>query len=101
MDKRTIDVDRFREMVREELAALREGADHASVHGVVSSASKLMGALEKFKESAPAEVTGALSDLLDPLEKRLDHMLDAPRAYVPKLRPEPKRVSLVKKDDES
>lgn len=88
----------LRRIVNEELSSLNEAAKEQAVHAakaaVSSAASKLLSALEDFKENATPAAMGAAMPHLGELEKILDHMTDAPGAYVMKPKVEPKKVSL-------
>lgn len=88
----------LRKIVNEELASLNEAAKEQAIHAakaaVSSAASKLLSALEDFKELATPAAMGAVTPHLTELEKMLEHMTDAPGAYVAKPKMEPKKVSL-------
>lgn len=83
----------LRQIIVEELSALREGVDHEGVKRVVTGAGKLLKACEAFKEGeqTPA-MTNATTPLLDQLIQVLEAMVSAPASYVvqkptaPKLR---------------
>lgn len=74
--------------------ALTEQVDHASMSAVVSSASKLLAAVESFKEKASAHAINAVTPGLAELEKTLEAMVSNPGTYVVKPKVEPKKVSL-------
>lgn len=88
----------LRQIVKEELTSLNEAAKEQAIHAakaaVSSAASKLLSAIEDFKESATPAAMSAAMPHLGELEKMLDHMTDAPGAYVVKPKAEPKKVSL-------
>lgn len=73
---------------------LNEQVDHAGMSAVVSSASKLLAAVEGFKEKASAHAINALTPGLSDLEKTLENMVSNPGSYVVKPKPKPQRVSL-------
>jgi hypothetical protein len=87
---------RLRQLIKEELAqgAVNEQVDHKSINAVVGVASKLLAALEGFKEKAPPAAINATTPHLGELEKVLENMLSAPGSYVPQPKKEPKKVSL-------
>lgn len=84
----------LRRIVKEELSALTERVDHAGINKVVSGASKLLAAVEAFKESAPPSAINAVTPHIDELERVLEDMVSTPGSYVPKPKVEPKKVSL-------
>jgi hypothetical protein len=89
-----IDEKRLRQIVNEELTALNEAVDHEGAAKVSRSASALLKAVGKFKEAAGDGAVAAVSSHLVALEGTLENMVSAPTSYVPKVRQEPKRVSL-------
>lgn len=100
-EKPSINIDRLREIIKEEIAekkkrekALSEGLDHKAISNVVSVASKLLAAVETFKEKAGPSATSAVTPHLGSLEKVLEDMMNTPASYVAKPKPELKRVSL-------
>lgn len=84
----------LRRIVKEELSALSERVDHAGINKVVTGASKLLAAVEAFKESAPPSAINAVTPHIDELERVLEDMVSTPGSYVPKPKVEPKKVSL-------
>lgn len=94
-----ISFDRIREIVKEELAArgkhvVSEQVDHAAIKEVVTSASKLLAAVEAFKKNAGPAAMNAVTPHLDTLEKVLEDMVGTPGSYVSKPKQEPKKVTL-------
>ncbi len=91
---------RLREIVIEELEAshkaktVQEAVDHAGISAVVTAASKLMAAVDGFKQKAPPAAINALTPGLSQLEKTLEDMVSTPGSYVAKPKVEPKKVSL-------
>lgn len=81
-------------IIREEAAALAEAVDHKNINSVVGIASKLLAAVEAFKEKAPAAAVNATTPHLSELEKVLENMVSSPGSYVPQLKKEPQKVSL-------
>lgn len=84
----------LRRIVNEELALLRERVDHVGINAVVSSASKLLAAIEAFEEAAPSSAINAVTPHLSELATALEDMVSTPGSYVPKPKIEPKKVSL-------
>ncbi len=95
-----INEKRLREIVIEEIKASRkpktvqEAVDHAGISAVVNAASKLLAAVEAFKQKAAPAAINALTPGLSQLEKTLEDMVSTPGSYVAKLKVEPKKVSL-------
>lgn len=87
---------RLRQLISEEVekAAVNEQVDHKSIQSVVSVASKLLAAVEGFKEKAPPAAINAVTPHLGELEKVLENMVSTPGSYVPQPKKEPKKVSL-------
>jgi hypothetical protein len=89
-----INLQQLRRIIKEELSAVNESVDHKSINSVVSVASKLLAAVEGFKEKAPPAAINAVTPHLSELEKVLENMVSTPGAYVPQPKKEPKKVSL-------
>lgn len=89
-----ITLPQLRRLIREEAAAMHEVVDHKSINSVVGVASKLLAAVESFKEKAPPAAINAVTPHLSELEKVLENMVSSPGSYVPMPKKEPKRVSL-------
>lgn len=96
MSEAKITSARLREIIKEELAKqqIDEQVDHASMSAVTTAASKLLKAIEGFKEKASAHAINAVTPGLGELEKTLENMVSNPGTYVVKPKPEPKKVSL-------
>ena len=86
-----ITMNRVREIIQEEA---KSQAIHAAKAAVSSTASDLLGAIDSFREKATPAAISSAQQHLDALAKLLDHMTDAPGAYVDKPKSAPKRVSL-------
>jgi len=86
-----ISVLQLRRLIREEAKAQSVHAAKAAVSG---AASKLLGAIDDFKEKATPAALGAATQHMAELEKLLNHMTDAPGAYIEKQKVEPRQVSL-------
>lgn len=87
-----ITLEQLRRLIREE--AMKETVDHKSINSVVGVASKLLAAVEAFKEKAPPAAINALTPHLSEIEKNLENMVSSPGSYVPVPKKEPKKVSL-------
>lgn len=72
----------------------REAVDHKSINSVVGVASKLLAAVEAFKEKAPPAAINAVTPQLGQLEKTLENMVSTPGSYVPTPKKVPQKVSL-------
>lgn len=93
----TITARRLRQIIKEELLQqvdLNEQVDHKSINAVVNVASKLLAAVDQFKEKAPPAAINAVTPHLAELEKVLENMVSTPGSYVPVPKKEPKKVSL-------
>lgn len=85
-----ITIDRLREIISEEIgASVNEAVDHKGINSIVSVASKLLAAVEGFKEKAPPAAINAVTPHLSELEKTLENMINTPGSYVP----QPKRAA--------
>lgn len=89
-----ISMTKLRTIIQQELASVNEAVDHKSINGIVGVASKLLAAVEGFKEKAPPAAINAVTPHLSQLEKVLENMLSSPGSYVPQPKKEPKKVSL-------
>jgi hypothetical protein len=85
---------RLRQLINEELKQVNEQLDHNSIRDIVTVASKLLAAVENFKEKAPPAATNAVTPHINYLEQVLEDMVSTPGSYVAKVKVEPKRVSL-------
>lgn len=99
-----ISKDRLRAIVKEEIEKaklerkkVQEGVDHKSINSIVTVASKLLAAVEAFKEKAPHAAINAVTPHIAEIEKALENMVSSPGSYVPQLKREPQRVSLKSK----
>jgi len=91
MAKHTISLQKLQELIKEELL---ETVDHKSINSVVGVASKLLAAVETFKEKAPPAAINALTPHLAEIQKNLENMVSSPGSYVPVPKKQPKKVSL-------
>lgn len=87
---------RLRQLIQEEVerAELEEAVDHKGISSIVAVASKLMAAVEAFKDKAPPAAINAVTPHLAELEKMLESMVSTPGSYVPQPKKEPQRVTL-------
>ena len=97
----TVSLDRLKQIIAEEIDKVNEQVDHKTINSIVGVASKLLAAVEAFKEKAPPAAINATTPHLGELERVLENMLSTPASYVPRVKKEPKKVSLsAKKGDE-
>lgn len=89
-----ISLQRLKQLIGEEMQRVTEAVDHKSISDIVGVASKLLAAVEGFKEKAPPAAVNATTPHLAELERVLENMLSSPGSYVPKVKKEPKKVSL-------
>ena len=83
-----IELDRLKKIIREELATkLNEGEDHNVASKQMSSATKLLGAVETFKNDASAKAKAEVGKLLEDLEKLLNRIIGSPMQYVDTTKP--------------
>lgn len=94
----TINVNKLRQIIKEEAEALNELSKEQSVHAahaaVVSRAADLLDAIADFKKDATIASVNAITPIMSQLEAVLQKMTTSPGAYVDKPKMEPKRVSL-------
>jgi hypothetical protein len=79
-----IKLDTVKRIVMEELKLQLESVDHESIRDIVTIASKLMSAVEEFKQKATPAATNAVTPHLGDLEKILEAMINTPGSYVSK-----------------
>ena len=94
MTRAQISVDRVREIIKEEIVTVREQVDHNAIKDIVTGASKLLAAIEDFRETAPPSAINATTPFLSQLDRVLEDMVSTPGSYVMKPKVEPKKVSL-------
>jgi len=83
-----IELDRLKKIIREELATkLNEGEDHNAASKQMSSATKLLGAVETFKNDASVKAKAEVGKLLEDLEKLLNRIIGSPMQYVDTTQP--------------
>ena len=93
----TVSLERLKAIIAEEIDKVNEQVDHKTINSIVGVASKLLAAVEQFKEKAPPAAINATTPHLGELEKVLENMLSSPGSYVPRVKKEPKKVSLTNK----
>lgn len=95
--KREIKIDDLRRIIREELQETdvtvsgpsgKYSIDHEGAAMVVSSASKLLSALQAFEEKAPIPAKNALLNRAPDLKSTLEDMVQSPASYVTKQVPQ-------------
>ena len=90
-----IGIARLKKIIQEEIENLHEGADHDSASKIMSSATKLLKAIESFKETSSEKVKSEMGDNLDSVEKLLNRVVSSPMQYVDTVKPPGvKKVSL-------
>jgi hypothetical protein len=94
MTQSSLNIKDLRKIIKEELAAVNERVDHAGINKVVTGASKLLAAVEAFREGAPASAINAVTPHIDELERVLEDMVSTPGSYVPRPKAIPKKVTL-------
>jgi hypothetical protein len=76
-------------IIREELSTFNENVDHAGIRDIVNHSSKLLAAVESFREAAAPAVVNAVTPGLDQLAATLEDMVSNPGSYVMKVKSEP------------
>lgn len=91
-----ITLERVRQIISEEVSAatIKEAVDHKGITDVVNVASKLLAAIEDFKEKAPHAAINAVTPHISELEKVLENMVSSPGSYVPVQKKKAQHVSL-------
>lgn len=91
-----INAVQLRQIIQEEIRrqVVGEAVDHKSISSIVAVASKLMAAVDGFKEKAPPAAINAVTPHLAELEKVLENMVSSPGSYVPQPKKVQQKVSL-------
>ncbi len=89
-----IGIARLKTIIQEEIMKLYEGDDHDSASKNVAAASKLISAIEGFKESASEKAKSELASNLDSVEQILKRVIGSPMSYVDATEPAQKMVRL-------
>lgn len=89
-----IALSRIKQIIREELQNLDEGQDHDSASKIMSSATKLLNAIESFKDDVSERAKGELGTNLDEVENILNRIVSSPMQYVDVAKPQAQKVTL-------
>ena len=89
-----IGLEKLKKIIREEMSRLDEGEDHDTAAKIMSSATKLLSAIESFKESASEKVKAEIGVHLEETEKVLQRVVASPMQYVDVAKPVVKKVTL-------
>lgn len=90
-----ITVPQLKRIIAQEIkSTLQEAVDHEGIREVVNGASKLLAAVEAFKDVASPSMINALTPHLTDIEKTLESMVSNPGSYIQKQKPVAKKVSL-------
>lgn len=92
-----IGIARLKEIIQEEIEnmSLQEGADHDTATKIMSSASKLLKAIEAFKDTGSEKLKSEVGESVDNLEKILNRVVASPMQYIDTVKPtKVKKVSL-------
>lgn len=89
-----ITLQTLKKIIREEVTSLREGADHETASKVMSAATKLLSAIETFKESASEKAKAEMGTNLDGVEQLLNRIVASPMQYVDAVKPPAQKVTL-------
>lgn len=89
-----IGLRQLKEMIKEELEILREGDDHDAAVRIMTSASKLLKAIDNFKENSSEKSRSEMGQHLEEIEKTLKRIVASPLHYVDATKPAPKKVTL-------
>lgn len=94
-----IALNTLKKIIREEMSTLREGQDHDTAAKIMSSASKLLSAIEDFKESASEKVKSEIMTHVEEVEKNLNRIMASPMQYVDTMKPPAQKVTLKSKKE--
>lgn len=89
-----IGISRLKKIIHEEISLLREGEDHDSASKIMSSATKLLSAIETFKETASEKAKAEMGTNLEGVEQLLNRIVASPMQYVDATKPPAKKVTL-------
>lgn len=89
-----IGISRLKKIIREEMSLLREGEDHDSASKIMSSATKLLSAIETFKDTASEKAKAEMGSNLDGVEQLLNRIVASPMQYVDATKPPAKKITL-------
>lgn len=89
-----IGLEKLKKIIQEEMLNLHEGADHDTAAKIMSGASKLLKAIEAFKNTASEKVKAEMGSNLEEVEKLLNRIAASPMQYVDATKPTARKVSL-------
>lgn len=89
-----IELNKLKKIIREEMISITEGANHDAASKNMSGATKLLNAIENFKNNASERVKADLAVHLDGITKLLDRIVASPMQYVDVTKPPMKKVTL-------
>lgn len=95
-----IHVSRLKQIIREELGMIHEGEDHDAATKIMGAATKLLSAIESFKEAASEKVKAELTDL-NSVESILKRVIASPMQYVDATKVPVKKVTLKAQTDKT
>jgi hypothetical protein len=77
-----ITVQALRQIILEEIRSIKEGANEDQAASMAQSASKLLKAIEAYKQVATAKAKSEMGNHLDETEKLLKRIISSPLQYV-------------------
>jgi hypothetical protein len=89
-----IGLEKLKKIIQEEMINLHEGIDHDVAAKILGGASKLLNAIEAFKNTASEKVKAEMGSNLEEVEKILNRIADSPMQYVDATKPTARKVSL-------
>jgi len=90
-----ITIETLKKIISEEIQnTIREGANEDSAAALASSASKLLKAIESFKDAATEKSRVDMGSHVDEIEKILKRIIASPMQYVDVPKPAVQKVSL-------
>lgn len=89
-----ITITELRKIIAEEIQSLREGANEDQAASMASNASKLLKAIESFKEVATAKAKADMGDHVEEAEKLLKRIVASPMQYIDAPKPVAQKVTL-------
>ena len=89
-----IGLDKLKKIIQEEMISLHEGMDHDTAAKIMGGASKLLKAIESFKNTASEKVKAEMGSNLEEVEKLLNRIATSPMQYVDVTKPAARKVSL-------
>lgn len=89
-----ISLQTLKKIIQEEVANLHEGVDHDTASKVMSAATKLLSAIESFKDNASEKAKAEMGSNLDSVEQLLNRIVASPMQYVDATKPPAQKVTL-------